>query len=68
MEAVLEGTLMLAMAASGLCMLALLMMLIVGRYQMHRKRRDSLLSLSEIPPPLTAQQRAAIPRVAKMPP
>jgi len=41
MEAVLEWILLLAIGASGLCMLALVTMLIVGRYRMHRKRKDS---------------------------
>ena len=42
MEGPLEWVLLLAVAASGLCMMALAMMLVVSRYRMHRKRKQSL--------------------------
>ena len=41
MDSVLEWILLLAVGGSGLCMLALVTMLIVDRYRMHRKRKDS---------------------------
>jgi hypothetical protein len=41
MEAVLEWILLIASGAFGLCILALGTMLIVGRYRLHRKRKDS---------------------------
>jgi len=40
METVLEWVLLLAVGASALCILALVTMLIVTRYRMHRKRKD----------------------------
>jgi len=40
MQAVLEWILLLAVGASGLCILALATALIVARYRMHRKRKD----------------------------
>jgi len=39
-EAPLEWILLLAIGASGLCMLALATLLIVGKYRMRRKRKD----------------------------
>jgi len=39
MEPVLERVLLLAVGASGLCILTLMTMLIVDRYRMHRKRK-----------------------------
>jgi hypothetical protein len=39
-ESVLEWVLVLAVGASGLCMLALGMTLVVTRYRMHKKRED----------------------------
>ena len=38
-ESVLESILLLAVGASALCMLALVTILIVDRYRMHRKRK-----------------------------
>jgi len=51
MEPVLEWVLLLAMGASGLCILALVTILVVGRYRMHRNRktRGRLSNLSEAP-------------------
>jgi len=51
MEPVLEWVLLLAMGASGLCILALVTVLAVGRYRMHRNRtaRGRLGNFSEAP-------------------
>ena len=42
MDGVLAWVILVAVGVSGLCILALATMLFVGRYRMHRRRKQSL--------------------------